>query len=84
MNPKIDKLRKERGKNDTKISELQTRNKEIDAQIIELENTDIIGLVRAAGMTLEQFVQMMSAIKDKPLPEASNSVYETEDDPHEN
>ncbi len=84
MNPKIDKLRKERGKNDTKISELQTRNKEIDAQIIELENTDIIGLVRAAGMTLEQFVQMMSAMKDKPLPETADSVYETEDDPHEN
>ena len=45
MNQKISRLRAEREKNNGKIAALQTRNREIDSQIIELENTDIIGMV---------------------------------------
>lgn len=37
MNPKINKLKAERAKNDGKIADLQTRNREIDADIIKLE-----------------------------------------------
>lgn len=43
MNPKINKLKAERAKNDSKIADLQTRNREIDADIIKLENEDIVG-----------------------------------------
>ena len=43
MNPKIDKLKAEREKNCTKISDLQSRNKVIDGQVMELENLDIGG-----------------------------------------
>lgn len=53
MNPKINKLKAERAKNDGKIADLQTRNREIDADIIRLENEDIVGLARATGMTME-------------------------------
>ena len=61
MNPKIAKLREEHGKNKAKISELQARNRELEKQIRELENTDIIGLVRAQGMSLEDFYALMQA-----------------------
>ena len=54
MNPKINKLKAERAKNDGRIADLQTRNREIDADIIKLENEDIVGLARATGMTMEQ------------------------------
>ena len=46
MNPKVIKLREEREKNSEKIASLQARNKKIDADIIAIENTDIIGMVR--------------------------------------
>ena len=47
MNPKIIKLKAERAKNDEKIAALRSRNRELDESIVELENTDIIGLARA-------------------------------------
>ena len=53
MNPKITKLKAERAKNDEKIAALRSRNRELDESIVELENTDIIGLARATGMSME-------------------------------
>ncbi len=41
MNPKIMKLRGELEKNKCKISDLQGRNRELEKQIRELEDTDI-------------------------------------------
>ena len=52
MNPKIIKLKAERAKNDEKIAALRSRNRELDESIVELENTDIIGLARATGIAL--------------------------------
>ena len=40
MNPKISKLKAERAKKDCKIAMLQSRNREIDEDIIKLENED--------------------------------------------
>ena len=37
MNPKIIKLKAERAKNDEKIAALQSRNRELDESIVELE-----------------------------------------------
>ena len=56
MNPRIIRLREELAKNKEKITTLQARNRELEKAVRELENTDIIGMVRAQGMTLEQFV----------------------------
>ena len=66
MNAKIEKLRAERSKNEKKISECQTRNKEIDGQIFELENNDIIGLVRAANISPDMLSELIQAMKQKP------------------
>ena len=49
MNPKIDKLKAEKEKNLRRIDALNARNEEIDAKIVELENTDIVGIAGSSG-----------------------------------
>lgn len=61
MNPKIQKLREEHKKNEDKIDKLKVRNKEIERKITEMENTDIIGLVRDSNMTPEQLAAFLAA-----------------------
>ena len=85
MNPKISRLRAEREKNNGKIAALQTRNREIDSQIMELENTDIIGLARATGMSMEELAQFLTQFKRGGAPfitpntkEDTNYVHEEE------
>ena len=63
MNPKIEKYRQEREKNKEKISRLQARNRILDAKILELENTEVVGMVRTQGMNLEEFASMLQALK---------------------
>ena len=72
MNPKIDKLKAERSKNSDKIAALQERNRKLDEQIMKLENTDIIGMVREIGMTPEQLAALLhdrQAIAPKDMKE---------------
>lgn len=71
MNPKIMKLRGELEKNKSKISDLQGRNRELEKQIRELEDTDIIGMVRENGMTMEQFVELFRRMQAAPAPATS-------------
>ncbi|MDD3230379.1 MAG: DUF4315 family protein [Oscillospiraceae bacterium] len=78
MNPKIEKLKSERGKNCSKIENLQSRNKEIDGQITELENLDIIGIVRDNGITPEMLAEIMKNMKKKPLPDVTGIGAPTE------
>ncbi len=66
MNKKIQKLRAERSKNDEKVAELLTRNKEIDDEIMELENTDIIGIVRESGLTPDELAELIQRMKSNP------------------
>lgn len=84
MNTKIDKLKAERGKNCSKIENLQTRNKEIDSQITEFENLDIIGIVRDNGITPEMLAKIMKSIKKKPLPDVAGYHNESEESIYEN
>lgn len=63
MNPKINKLRAEVEKNNAKIATLQAKNKTLEKQIRELENTDIIGMVREQGMTIEEFAELFQTMK---------------------
>lgn len=79
MNPKVIKLRKEREKNDEKIASLQARNKEIDEDIISIENTDIIGMVREHGFSPDMLMELIKAAKKAPLPMPTSNFNETED-----
>ena len=59
MNRKLNKLRIKRNKNNEKIQSLTKENEKLDKQILELENTDIIGLVRSMNLTPEQLLQIL-------------------------
>ena len=83
MNPKISRLRAEREKNNGKIAALQTRNREIDSQIMELENTDIIGLARATGMSMEELAQFLAQLKRGGAPFITPNTKEDTDYVHE-
>ena len=83
MNPKISRLRAEREKNNGKLAALQTRNREIDSQIMELENTDIIGLARATGMSMEELAQFLTQLKRGGAPFITPNTKEDTDYVHE-
>ena len=63
MNPKINKLKAEKEKNLRKISEMTARNDEIDKQVTELENLDIIGIVRENEVTPEELFELIRSLK---------------------
>lgn len=68
MNPKIDKLKAEKEKNLRRIDALNARDEEIDAKITELENTDIVGIVRENGITPEALAELLKTLKNDILP----------------
>ena len=79
MNPKIEKLKAERAKNAEKIGTLQERNRKLSDQIVKLENTDIIGMVREHDMTPEQLFELLSRKQSvAPEPMAETEEYENE------
>ena len=59
MNPRIEKLKAERDKIAHRIESLTARLKALDDQILKLENTDIIGIVRENGLSLDQLAELM-------------------------
>ena len=59
MNAKIKKINAEYEKNAAKIADLQARQKELDKQRTELENLDIVGMVRSMGMTPEELAALL-------------------------
>ena len=61
MNPKINKLRAELEKNNEKMEKLLARNAELQQQLQEAENMEILGMVRACGMTVEEIVKLLKA-----------------------
>ena len=83
MNPKIIKLKAERAKNDEKIAALRSRNRELDESIAELENTDIIGLARATGMSMEELAQFLTQLKRGGAPFITPNTKEDTDYVHE-
>ena len=61
MNPKIKKIDAEYEKNAAKITRLQARQRELEKERLELENTDIIGLVRGMGLTPDQLAALIQS-----------------------
>ena len=80
MNPKIAKLREEHEKNRAKIAELQARDRELMRQLRELENTEIIGLVRSQGLQLEDFAALMHGMQKPMMPIIQEQTEENTDD----
>ena len=76
MNPKIERLRAEREKTANRLCRLQKNLKQLDEQISQLENTDIIGIVRASTLTLEEFAELMRGYRQKEGNAASEGVFD--------
>ena len=79
MNAKIEKLRAERSKNDSKIDALHQRNKEIDEAIIQIENGEIVGLARNTGMSMEELAEYLKAFRKSKAPFSVNAESEETD-----
>ena len=63
MNPKIKKLKAEKERNVLRITEMTSRNEEIDKQVTELENLDIIGIVRENSIMPEELFELIRSLK---------------------
>lgn len=79
MNPKVVKLREEREKNAAKIALLQERNKKIDADIIKIENSEILGMAHEFGLSPDMLYELILASKKNPMPANPISI-ETEEE----
>ena len=71
---KIDKLNLEYAKNDEKIARLMERQQEIEKQRTELENLDIVGMVRGLGLGFEELAELING--EKAAAELSEEVSE--------
>ena len=83
MNPRLEKLRQEREKLAEKLASLTARLKALDEQILKLENTDIVGIVRENGLTIEQLAALMAMLEKRPtaaLPEKKKKTEEFMDE----
>lgn len=76
MNPKIPKLKAEKEKLLAKRASIDARCDAIDAQITELENTDIVGIVREMGVTPDELANLLKRML--PPAEKTEETNETE------
>lgn len=72
---KIDKLNLEYAKNDEKIARLMERQREIEKQRTELENLDIVGMVRELGLSFDELSELING--EKAAAELATDVAET-------
>lgn len=80
MNPRIEKLKEERSRLATRIDSLQERLKETDELILKLENTDIVGIVRENGLTIDQLANLMALLEKQPNAGIPEPVEEEHDE----
>ncbi len=78
MNPKLEKLRAERKKLKTRYDLLGVKIKALDEQILKLENTDIVGIIRENGVSVEQLQELMALLKKNPTAAMSAHLVKTE------
>ena len=76
MNPKIKKIDNEYEKNAAKITELQARQRELEKQRLELENLDIIGMVRSMGLTPDQLAALIQGARPTDMEKKEETDYE--------
>lgn len=83
MNPRIEKLKAERDKLYEKSVAYQTRIRAIDEQILKLENTDIVGLVRENGLTIDELARLMALMEKQPDAALPNNYTNMEENDEE-
>ena len=63
MNKQLEKLRAENAKDREHADKLLARVRERDEKIRELENTEIVGIVREIGLTPEQLAERLADLR---------------------
>jgi len=76
LNPKIKKIDSEYEKNAAKITELQARQRELEEERTNLENLDIIGLVRGMGLTPDQLAALIQGARPTDMEKKEETDYE--------
>lgn len=72
MNPKIQKLKAERAKQVEKDKKIQERIAVIDKEIEQLENVEIVGIVRAYKIDLAELPELLKRIKERSTASEEN------------
>ena len=67
MNPKIEKIEKEIGKTKDKIAGLQVKLRDLEAQKMELENTDYVAIARSFNLTPAQLADFLKTRQADPV-----------------
>lgn len=65
MNSKLKKLLLEIDKTKEKLSVQQTKLRELERQKTELENTEMVGLIRSTKMNTEELSTFLKAFREK-------------------
>lgn len=71
MSIKIQKLREEREKNETKMTALRERNRELERKIAEEEGLELRALMRNEKINMDELVSLLRARKENPFADAS-------------
>ena len=64
MNERIQKCKEDYAKNEHRIAVLQDKNKKLLAKITQLENEEIIGLVRESNLNIAELSKLLGKGKD--------------------
>ena len=76
MNKQLEKLRADNAKDRERVEKLLARIQDRDAEIKELENTEIVGIVRELGLTPEElaarFADQLPAKKPRKKEDSMN------------
>ena len=68
MNQRIEKVKLELEKTREKISRLQARQRDFERQLVELQNADILAIVRAIDVPPEELSELIRKLKKQALP----------------
>ena len=83
MNPKIARVASEIEKTKAKIAGATARLRELEKQKNELENAELVAVIRGMKATPEEFEAFLAAKRGVPQPEpAGNALTEDEGDNH--
>ena len=78
MSARLEKLKKDYEKNTEKIVSLQAKNKKLAEKIKELENIEILGIVKASGLSIDELMSLLGNTDEAPTPK--NDLEEKDDE----
>lgn len=66
MNARIERLKEDYERNAEKILSLQNKNKQLAEKIKQLENLEILGIVKASGLSIDELLSLLGKTDEAP------------------